>query len=139
MVRILKSTSLFLLVVALTGCAASSSKMLLEASDNMPAAEGNIVAKEGKNGNTELALRVKHLARPEAVAGDARTYVVWAQDPNGGSVHNLGALEVNDNLEGTLNTVTPLKQFDLFVTPEPYAALSEPTGTKALWTRVVQQ
>jgi hypothetical protein len=92
------------------------------------AAKGELKIKEGDNGNTALSVNVKYLAPPEKIAPNATTYVVWAK-PRTGDMRpqNLGALRVNDDREGSLETVTPLKNFEVIVTPEPSTTVSAPT------------
>lgn len=128
---------------ALVGCASlgigGGPKQAMNVDPSVPAARGEVQAKEGENGNTEVRLKVEHLARPEAVEGEAKTYVVWVQDSqNGERVQNVGALQVNDDLRGSIRALTPMKQFDIFVTPEPLANAETPSGDRVLWTTVTQ-
>jgi len=122
-------------LLTIAGCA--SSPQIMSADTRVPAAQGEVKAKAEDNGNTHLQVKVKHMAKPNAVEPMAQTYVVWAQDnTNTGNVQNLGALQVDDDLEGEIEAVTPLKRFDVFITAEPVATAQYPTGTKALWTTV---
>ena len=92
----------------------------------VPASEGTVKATSGDNGNTNLAIRVKHLAPPSKVSADATVYVVWIQ-PRNAAKQSVGALKLNDNLEGSLNTVTPHRRFLVMVTPEPSGQVAQPT------------
>lgn len=122
-------------MVFVAGCA--SSPQIMSADSRVPAAQGEVKSKEESNGNTHLKVKVKHMAKPNAVEPMAQTYVVWAQDnTNTGNVQNLGALQVNDNLEGEIEALTPMKRFDVFITAEPVATAQYPTGVKTLWTTV---
>lgn len=136
----MKSLNLFTgaaLLVLAVGCAGTVHEMA--ADSRVPAAEGELKASEEENGNTKVAVKVKHMARPSAVEPMAQTYVVWAQDKiNNGTVQNLGQLQVDDDLEGKMEGLTPMKQFDVFITAEPVATAQYPTGTKTLWTTVDQ-
>ena len=68
---------------------------------------------------------------------DASAYVVWVEPLDRSMApQNVGALRVNDDLEGELRTVTPLEDFNLFVTPEPHGNANEPSGPKVLWATV---
>ena len=89
------------------GC---SSTQEMQSGYRVPASEGTVNATEGDNGNTKLEIRVKHLAHPSQMASDAKIYVVWVQPLNAAS-QNVGALTLNDDLEGSLDTVTPHHQF----------------------------
>ena len=92
----------------------------------VPASQGTVKATAGDNGNTNIAIRVKHLAPPSKVAADATVYVVWIQ-PRNAAKQSVGALRVNDNLEGSLDTVTPHRRFLVMVTPEPSGQVAQPT------------
>jgi hypothetical protein len=129
-----------LLVVATTmGCGmfgSGESKQPLSASSRNMAGEGTVTAKVGDNGNTDVEVRVKHLAPPSKLASDASTYVVWLQ-PRNSAIQNLGALEVDDNLMGTFDTTTPHRSFRLIITPEPSARMSEPSHDPVFTSEVV--
>lgn len=94
--------------------------------EGVPASQGTVEATAGANGNTNLEIRVKHLAPPEKVAADATVYVVWIQ-PRGAAHQSVGALRLNSDLEGTLATVTPHRRFLVMVTPEPSGQVAEPS------------
>lgn len=100
----------------------------LQASANLPASEGVALVSEGPNGNTALRVKVKHLAMPHKVADGAEVYVVWVTPHDGGRPQNVGILTVDKELEGTLNTVTPLKKFKVTVTPEMSGEVQTPTN-----------
>lgn len=120
------------LALVLGACGGGGSRTLsLVNSPQTPAAQGTVTARFDENGNTRLALEVKHLAPPERVWPSARVSVVWVQAPDG-TVHNVGALKVGDNLTGRLETVTPLQDFDLFVTVEELPAVTYPKGPRVL-------
>jgi hypothetical protein len=72
------------------------------------------------------------------MASDATVYVVWVQ-PRNTSRQNVGALVLNDNLEGSLNTVTPHSEFTLSVTPEPSGQVEVPTHQAVFTAEVARQ
>ena len=115
---------LAVLAVMLIGCASNPQPMHSAAA--VPASQGTVKATKGDNGNTIVDIRVKHLATPSKVAADATVYVVWIQPVNG-AIQNVGAMVLDGNLDGTLNTVTPPARFKLTVTPEPGPAVAAPT------------
>ena len=120
-------------LICATGCAHT---VAMQTNPAIPAAEGKVKVKKGDNGNTALTLKVEHLAEPRNVAPGATTYVVWIQGP--GSVQNVGALQVGDDKEAALETVTPLEDFTVFVTAEPVATVPVPTGERYLFATVDQ-
>lgn len=119
------------LLALLAGCAQNT--WALQGSPTNPAAEGEVKATDGDNGNTRLELHVKHLTQPAKIAPGTTAYVVWVE-PLEGDRHpnNVGALKVDDNLEGQLETVTPLRAFNVYVTPEATATVGSPSGTRVL-------
>ena len=125
-------------VVALTfsqaGCA-SAPKQSMESSAANTSGQGTVEAKAGPNDNTQIVVRVKHLSDPARVASDASVYVVWIQ-PRNGEIQNVGALRLDDDLVGSLNTTTPHRTFTLTVTPEPSARMAVPTHRAVFTTEV---
>ena len=123
--RIVKS----ILFVALAGCGifggGAPKQTMLTSSGNV-AGEGTVQAKAGDNNNTVVSVKVRHLAHPQRLAADAAVYVVWIEPANG-RAQNVGALQVDSDLVGTLDTVTPHKSFKLIITPEPNASGQSPT------------
>jgi hypothetical protein len=105
------------------GCA---TRQLMQTGSGVPAAEATILAAAGDNGNTNVDIRVEHLALPWNVVAGATVYVVWFQPP-GAAWQSAGALTVTDNLEGLLETMTPHRRFLVMVTPEVNGQADQPT------------
>lgn len=128
----LQTFAVALMALGVIGCA-SSSRVRLVGGPQAPAAEGAVKLSTGPNANTRLNISVQHLAPPERVAAGATVYVVWARPiEQGAAPQNLGALQINGNLEGVLDTVTPLRNFELLVTAEQAAPVLQPTGAPIL-------
>ncbi len=117
----------------LAGC--DSTTLRLSASPMVPAAQGTVRVSSGKNGNTRLQIEVEHLAKPEAVADDAKVYLAWVSTGEG-TPQSIGELKVSRALAGNLETLTPARYFDLMITAEASAAVRSPQGPKVLSTRV---
>src|SRR5579875_2588886 len=109
----------------------AAKKFPLTAAPVVPAAKGSVEVGKDRNGNTELKLKVEHLANPASLSPSQVTYVVWLQDKES-EPENEGELRVNGKLEGTFQTVTPRKNFDVFVTGENDAAVKSPSGPEVL-------
>lgn len=130
-----------LLVVAVcfgfVACSSTGTIRKLETSSVIPGAQGELKVSEGDNRNTKLELEVKHLAKPTALPTGASSYVVWVRPFSAtGEAQNLGALRVDDDLTGRLESVTPFPQFSLFVTAESASTVTRPSGDPLLWTNV---
>lgn len=130
--RKLYTLAVALAALVLVGCS-SDSHVRLQGGSQVPAAQGDIKLSTGPNANTRIELSVQHLAPPDRVAAGAMVYVVWARPFQQGAMpQNLGALQVNDKLEGTLATVTPLRNFELLITAEQAATVQQPSGSPIL-------
>lgn len=80
-----------------------------------------------------LVIDVHHLAAPDRIAPGATALVAWAQPSGDGAVpQNIGALRVNERLEGELETVTPHRNFDLLITAEQSPMAASPSGSPLL-------
>ena len=97
-----------------------------------PGAQGSMNTKIDKNGNTNLEIRVKHLAAADMISPGANAYVVWVQPSGTAVAQNIGTLKVNENLEGSHMTKVPYKNFRVFITPESNTMAQRPTGVTVL-------
>jgi hypothetical protein len=124
------------LSVMLFGCAmmGGSKHATLNASSTIPAAQGTVKLDKTKNGNTSIDVLVKHLAEPQKLTPPANAYVVWVSGSKDAAPQNVGALAVDKDLSGELQTTTPLSSFDLFITAEQSGQVQQPVGEKLLWT-----
>lgn len=127
---------LLALLLVLAACS-SATTLPLKGSPEVPAAAGEVNVSEGPNQNTRVELTVEHLASPERLRPGAKTFVVWAR-PTGGQPQNLGALKVDEDLKGKLETLTPFTHFDLLVTAESDAQVTAPTSEPVLSARVAR-
>ncbi|MGC2697788.1 MAG: hypothetical protein WA738_18530, partial [Candidatus Angelobacter sp.] len=110
-----RKVTLFLLFSFLLATAAWGRDDRLINTGAAPAAEGKISTDTDRNGNTGVNVEVKHMATPQSLTPAKQTYLVWVQ-ARGKDPELLGALRVNENLEGSLKTSTPYKTFDVFIT-----------------------
>jgi hypothetical protein len=107
----------------------------LIASSIVSAAKGSIEIEKDRNGNTELRLKVEHLANPTSLSPSQANYAVWVQEKTGVPT-NQGELKVNGKLEGAFQTVTPDKHFDLFITGENNGTVKSPSGPEVMRTTI---
>ncbi len=127
------------LIIGVSACA-SSSQMKVAGGVETPAAQGEVKLGTTDNGNTSVQFMVKHLAPPVRMSPGATVYLVWVRplEP-GSSATSLGAMQLNDNLEGSIDAVTPLRAFDIFVTAEAMQTATWPSGKELLSQRVQMQ
>jgi hypothetical protein len=121
------------LLLGLVAAVCSAATLQLGASSQIPAAEGKVKLHQTSSGNTEIKLTVKHLAPPARIDPTSSVFVVWVRglEP-GAQPQNLGALRVNKNLSGKLETTTSLRAFDLFITCEGVPTATSPAATELL-------
>jgi hypothetical protein len=109
----------------------AAKKVPLNAASIVPGAKGSVQIGKDRNGNTEVKIKVEHLAKPGALSPSQEHYIVWLQDKASGT-ENEGELRVDGKLEGTFETVTPWKNFDVFVTGENDGTVKSPAGPEVL-------
>lgn len=107
-------------------------------SSDAPAAEGSAVVTSGPNGNSRLVVSVRHLAPPERITPGATAYVVWVTPLAEGVAQNVGALRLDADLTGTLDTVTPLHDFVMTIGVENDPAAQTPTGTPVITSTITR-
>lgn len=123
-------------VATFVACASGSAVRSMQSSATVPGAQGELSVSDGGNRNTSISIAVKHLANPKNLRSAAANYVVWSRPLSGGEPQNLGALLVDEDLNGKLQTITPFRQFALFITAEPAPNVLAPSGEPLLWTNV---
>lgn len=121
----------------LMAACASSPQISVVTSSAVPSTEARVNAK-AQGANTLVTIEVKHMAQPNRIDPGASAYVVWAEplDTMSGQPQNIGVLSVDKNLDGKLQTLTPLQQFSLFVTAEPSGIVQRPSGERLLVAQV---
>jgi hypothetical protein len=124
--------ALFIAITFLISTAAWSREDKLTNTGIAPAAAGTVTTSTDRNGNTEVEVKVQHMATPQSLTPPAQTYLVWVR-PRGEQAELLGALRVNsDNLEGSLKGTTTYKDFDVLVTAENSNKADVPSDTLIL-------
>jgi len=122
-------------ILLLTGSALLADKVKLIRSEMVPAATGEVEVGHDKNKNTEIEIKVEHLAKPKDLTPPKTTYVVWIQSPTS-NLQNAGQLTVSDDLKGEFKTVTPLPNFDVLITAEDNPDTVGPPGEVVLHASV---
>jgi hypothetical protein len=121
----------FAIVAFLLAAAASAREDKLTNTGMAPAAQGKVITSTDRNGNTDVEIQVKHVATPQSLTPPHQTYLVWVQ-PRGKEAELLGALRVNEDLEGSLKATTTYKDFDVLVTAEDSIKEAAPSGNVIL-------
>jgi hypothetical protein len=101
----------------------------------IPAARGDVDVKRDSNGNTQMDIKVFHLANPARLTPPANLYMVWIH-PAGSDLEKEGALKVDKDLKGELKAITTAKEFEVFITAEQSESVLDPSGTELLRAHV---
>lgn len=102
-----------------------------------PAAAAEIKTSKSDNGNTNVEVKVKHLAQPEKLANGASVFVLWLKPDGAVQFQNMGAFNVNSSLEGNYELKIPHKTFSFMITPEATASVQTPMG-RTVFEGIVQ-
>jgi hypothetical protein len=136
--RLRRAAALVIGVMVLADCggAEGPATIPLERSGAALAADGTITT-DREGGNTLVTVEVEYMAPPERVAADAAVYVVWIR-PTAADARpqNLGVLELSSERTGRLDTITPHREFEIFVTAEPTGTVARPSGPSVMRARV---
>lgn len=130
------SATLLIVTACATGTKSGSSDIRLSSSPRIPAATAVAKADTTKSDNTSVNLKLEHMAEPQKVDPNATAYVLWAKPINAAQPQNLGGIKVGEDLSGDIQTLTPFKNFRLFVTAEPNPQVLAPTSEPLLWTDI---
>ncbi|HEX4337239.1 MAG TPA: hypothetical protein VH062_15080 [Polyangiaceae bacterium] len=117
-------------------CSSDHKTTRLVPAENATAAIGEVTTSIGENGNTNMRVKVTFLAPPDKLSPGASTYVVWVKPDAKAAAQNVGALRVKNDRSGELDTKTALTSFDVVITPEAAATVTEPAGAPAMTGRV---
>lgn len=112
-------------------------KEQLSASKLVPGARATATVSHDQNNNTTVDLTVKFLPPPTSLTPARAVYVVWIQ-ANGHPAQNKGQLVVGSNHQGEIKLRTAFPNFELFVTPEESALVSQPTGPHVIFGRITR-
>src|SRR5258708_40122432 len=126
-----RTITLFLLFSFLLAPPAGGRKDRLTNTGVAPAAEGKIITDNDRNGNNGIEIHVKHMATPQSLMPPKQNYLVWVQ-PRGKDPELLGALRVNNNLEGSLKAATSYKDFEVLITAEDNMKPDTPSSSVIL-------
>jgi hypothetical protein len=92
---------------------------------------------KANTGNTELASKVDHPAKPSFLARPASNYAVWVQQP-GREADNVGILRVEDYLKGEVKATTTATRFTVLVTADDDAKAQTPSDRVVLRADVLE-
>lgn len=118
------------------GCATSSRYKLNTNEELVHGASGVVSVVPSDSNNTKMRLRVKHLYPAYTIHQGASNYVVWVRPEGSERFQNIGALQVDNNLQGEYSTTIPYSAFQVMVTPEKSNTVEAPNGPSILEKRI---
>jgi hypothetical protein len=122
--KIVRNIVTIAVIFVLSSCA-STTKFPI--SSVTPAAEIVAKMKEDKNNNSVIEITAKNLASADRLNPPKNNYVVWIITENNGT-KNIGQL-INKNADkSVLETSTPFKVKEIFITAEEQGNISYPAG-----------
>jgi len=100
-------------------------------------AEAKITITSTRTNSNQIELNVRHIGALNKINPRAKNYIVW-ELPAGTSMkpQSLGPLYIDKTSQGKLKTVTPFRNFDIFITAESAPNPAQPTGEKLFWTTI---
>lgn len=113
-------------MLLIAGCATGTEHQL-SAQKEMPGAAGNLNVDRDDNGNLKLNLEVDYMPPPAELDDNLENYVVWVQPSGSNRIYNVGALELNEDRQASLETLTPYESFTFTVSAESSPQASKPS------------
>ena len=126
----IKAISLLMICTGIIIFSSCSKKITLTNTGISPAAKAYVKIKKNNNNNYAVHLKVNHLAPSSKLNPPKKSYVVWMVTDNNGT-KNIGQFQsgkgfLSKALKGSIETITPFKPVDFFITAEDDAAINYP-------------
>lgn len=122
----LKKGIVLVLILALSSCA---NILKFPISTVSPAANIEIRRQQDQNGNNAIKITANNLAAAERLSPPKKFYVAWVLLESN-EVRNIGQLNVKNAKKAEIETLTPFKFTEVFITAEDQADILYPTGVE---------
>jgi len=120
----LKIFTFFSLILILSSCGITAK---FPVSNIAPAADISIKKQFDKNGNCKISIEAKNLAAADRLTPPKSEYVVWIVSETDG-IRNIGKLKIKNAESTGIETLTPFKFREVFITAEDQTDVSYPAG-----------
>lgn len=107
----------------------------------MPAARGgkaNVQVELTYDRNNTLQLEMSNVPDPSSLNAAYTRYVLWVATPDKQTVVNAGQIRVTDDHSAKIETLTPLRDFILFITAEERGDVATPGPDVLFETKEIQ-
>jgi len=135
--RTLCRTALLCGVLLAVATVSSAKNYHMSATKIVPGAAAEVNVDKAKNGNVQVEVNAKHLAKPGLLTPPANSYVVWFEQ-QGSPAQNQGELKIGNDLTGGLKSTTTLNNFNVYVTAETDSQAKTPSDQLVLKATVQQ-
>lgn len=122
----LKIIALFIAILFMASCA---NRAKFPVSNVAPSADITATKKVDKNGNTKISITAKNLAAADRLNPPQKVYVAWIAMDEGG-VRNLGQMIHKNANTVSIETLSPQKFSEVFITAEQDGNISYPEGVE---------
>lgn len=129
--RIIGVVAAAALAGAFAGCASAPR---LSSAPALSKSKGTVTFERTLYKGTRISVRIENLKEPEKLDPPGYSYVAWVQNERESPPQNVGALSLDGDLNGALETTTPLREFAFFVTVETSSDAAQPSGPPLFWT-----
>lgn len=121
------------LVLVLSSTACATAKFKADAKHPVSAGQAVVtIAPDAKSGAYELNVTVDHIAEARRIDPALNSYVLWAIAKDSPAV-KLGSLQMKERKRrGSYEGTTALSAFNLVITVEGDAGITEPNGTRII-------
>ena len=76
--------------------------------------------------NNTIQVQLSNVPEPSTLNPSDTRYVLWVATPDRQAVLNVGQLRVDENKKAEIQTLTPFRNFLLFITAEPRGDVTAP-------------
>lgn len=130
---------LSLVALGLLSACATSTRYKMTTNDQLAHGATGIVSVVPTEGNnTKMRVNIKHLYPADKIRTGATNYILWVKPEGAGTYQNIGALQVDNNLQIEYATTVPFSSFNLIVTPEMGNSIQTPTGRAIFAKRIIR-
>lgn len=88
--------------------------------------------------NNTLEVKLSEVPVPAEVQANYSRYVLWVATPDRQQVVNAGQLRVDEKKKAAIKTLTPLRNFILFITAEPAGDVLTPGPDVVFQTKEIR-
>jgi len=116
----------FALVAAMLLTAACSRQIRLATLPLARGGEATVRVELTYDRNNTLRIQLSNVADPSALNPAYTRYVLWVATPDRQTTVNAGQIRVDENRRAEMQTLTPLREFVLFITAEARGDVTTP-------------